>query len=324
MPLALRIAFLTPEAALIGLAALLPLAALALAEVRQRRLRRELRLRSPRLRSRLPAALAIASVLALLAAAAAQPVVRTSRELRLRTDAEVFVVLDNSRSMLARAAPSAPTRFERAQALAVRLRGALPQVPVGVTTLTDRPVVHLFPTADAGVFTATVRGAVGVDRPPPARGDSATATDLGTLGFLGTDNFFLPRSTRRLAVVLSDGESRPYDAAALEGALAQGAVSLVAVRFWSSGERIWDGQGRLEPYRPDSGATAQLDRLPRLVGGRPFAEADEAGILRAVRRALNDGPSVVAGREDTGARPLGTYVALVAALPLGLLLTRRR
>ncbi len=321
---AARIAFLTPEAALIGLAALVPLAAVAAAEVRQRRVRRVLGLRSPGLRARTGVALGIALAFALLAAAAAQPVVRSSREVRQRADAEVYVAFDNSRSMLARIAQGAPTRFERAQRLAVELRTALPRVPVGVVSLTDRPVVHVFPTGNAAVFEETVDQALGIEKPPPAIGGQVTATDFGTLGLLGTDNFFRPSSTRRLVILLSDGESVPFDASEPAEGLATGSVGILAVRFWNPAERIWDPGGRLEPYLPDRAATAALDRVPALVGERAFAEDDVAGILGQARAYLEDGPAVVAGRELTGSKPLGAFVALAAAVPLALVVTRRR
>ena len=321
---AARIAFLTPEAALIGLAALVPLAAVAASEVRQRRTRRVLGLRTPGLRARTRVVLGITLALALLAAAAAQPVVRSSREVRQRTDAEVYMAFDNSRSMLARAAPGAPTRFERAQQLAVELRTALPGIPVGVASLTDRPVVHVFPTGNQLLFEDTVGRALGIEKPPPASRGQVTATDFGTLGFLGTDNFFRPSSSRRLVILLSDGESVPFDASDPAEGLSAGSVGILAVRFWSPAERIWDPEGRLEPYRPDRAATGALDRVPALVGERAFAEDDVNGILGQARAYLGDGPAIVTGREETGSKPLGAFVALAAAVPLALVVTRRR
>src|ERR671910_312954 len=99
--------FLTPLGAAFALTMLLPLAVLALRERRARRVRSTLGL------------------------AEMQPIVETTRSLDERTDAEVFVVADVSRSMLASAKAGAPTRLARAQAHAGELGAQLPGVRVG-------------------------------------------------------------------------------------------------------------------------------------------------------------------------------------------------
>ena len=197
--------FLTPLGALFALTALLPLAVLVLRERRARRVRRALGLPQPASRAprRSPP----------LAACRRSRSRRCSRWSRRpdgaeRTDAEAFVVFDVSRSMLAAAEPGAPTRLERAQAIAETLRARLPEVPVGVLSLTDRVLPHLFPSADAAVFDATVEKAIGIERPPPALSFSTRATSLDTLEGIPRRGFFSRSARKRLLVVLTDGESR--------------------------------------------------------------------------------------------------------------------
>jgi hypothetical protein len=315
--------FLTPSGALIALAALIPLAAIGGSELRHRRIRWRLGARSQPLRARLPAAVGVVAAIGLLAAAAAQPVVHVSKPAITRIDAEIYMVFDNSRSMLARESPAVPSRFERAQQIAVTLRRSLPGVQVGVVSLTDRPVVHLFPTSDARVFEDTVMTAIEVQRPPASK-PTETATDLSTLALLARDNYFRPSSTKRLAVILTDGESVPFDPAVIDEHLAEASVRFLGLRLWSPSERIWDAAGRLEPYRPEAEATAALGRLPRLVGGEVFSENDGPAALAAMQELIGESATVLRGTEEDATRPLGPLVALAAAFPLAFLIARRR
>ena len=177
----MELAFLTPLAGLFALAALAPLLVWRSRERRLARVRSSLRLDEPARRSRLPLALALGTVCALLALAATQPVIATTRKLPERTDAQVFVVLDTSRSMLASAGPGESTRFQRSREIAVALRDALPDVPIGIASMTSGVLPHLFPTTDRRVFIATSEDSVDIERPPP----SYTATLAPTLEGLG-------------------------------------------------------------------------------------------------------------------------------------------
>ena len=167
--------FLTPTAALVALAAIVPLIVLALADRRSGRTRKLLGLPPAGLRARIVVPVAVCAVCGLVAFAAAQPVVRTERPRLTRRDAQAFVALDISRSMLASASLRAPSRLERAKAVADELRAGLSDVPIGVATFTDRPLPLLFPTTSAGAFTATVAKAVAVEQPPP-RAEAQTVT----------------------------------------------------------------------------------------------------------------------------------------------------
>jgi hypothetical protein len=128
------IEILTPLGALLALGGLVPLLALRAGEGHARGVARTLGLpEGPPPRA---AVAAVAAVAVLLGLAATQPVLAMEHGGLVRTDAEVYVVLDTSRSMLASSDPEADNRFERAQAVALRLRSALDDVPVGVASLT--------------------------------------------------------------------------------------------------------------------------------------------------------------------------------------------
>src|SRR5204863_448117 len=144
---------------------------------------------SPRLRSRLGVPGAIAVVAGLLGIAAAQPVISGTRTRVGRSDAEVYVLFDTSRSMLARRSPGSSDRLERSKRLALHLRQSLADVPFGIASLTDRMLPHLFPTLDGDVFASTLRDAIGIERPPPS-GTEALATDYNALGDAADGNYY--------------------------------------------------------------------------------------------------------------------------------------
>jgi hypothetical protein len=319
----MRVSFLTPWGALVGLAVVVPLVAFWLREHRAGRVRRLLRLEPPPARSHLPAVAALLCAFLLLGSAAAQPIVRATRSLPVRDDAEVFVVLDTTRSMLAASAPGARTRFERAVDFSLRLRSALPRVSVGVATITNRPLPHLFPSPDQAAFRATVIGAIGINRPPPGRDVFRRSTSFESLEAMATENYFAPDSVRRLVVLLSDNETQAFPPMTLVKELREGGVQLVSVRFWGPDERIWLSDGRFDPgYRTSAQAqTWMRDVAAATLGGRVFEEQEARQVVALVRAYLGEGPTralVTAGR----GRPLGIYLVLAAALPLAALLAR--
>lgn len=317
------LSFLSPVAALVAVAVVPALLAAAGAERRSRALCRVLGLPARGVGSVVWTALALTACAACLALAAAQPVVGKVRPVQGRQDAEALFVFDISRSMLASAGPSAPTRFTRARAAARAVRAQLPALPVGVVSMTDRVLPHLFPTLGAGLFDATLDDALGIERPPPDRLGRGRATSLGSLGLLATRNFFGENASRRVAVVFTDGESLPYDALDLRDRLGQGNVTLVVVRIWAPEERIYDARGNvLAAYRPDPAAQAALDKDMAAVGARVLRPADVDGVADAVRRAVGSGPVGPAGRE-LRTKALAPYAVLGSFLPLVFLLWRR-
>lgn len=318
----MSVSFLSPYAALAGLAALVPLGAVLIRERRAGRVRATLGAAGPPARTHAPAAVALAVGFGLLGAAAAQPVVRTERTVDARTDAEAFAVFDISRSMLASASPGAPRRLERAIARGLELRDLLGDLPVGVATLTDRTLPNLFPTTDRSAFETVVRQSVGVNRPPGSElGRFRTATDVAALASLARDNYFGPGSVKRLVILLTDGESSTFSPRRLVEQLDRGGVDLVVLRFWDGRERVWGAGGIPEPlYRPTRSALAAVDELARLTGGgRAFDETEVAAAAAAVRAAAGTGrtvPAVLPGRT----RSLAAWFVLGACVPFALLL----
>jgi von Willebrand factor type A domain len=316
------IRFLTPWGALFALAALVPLAVFLLRQRRARRIRAALTLEEPSLKSRLPLAVALVAVPGLIGLAAAQPVVEESRSRPERIDAEAFVLVDITRSMLASADPKAPIRLDRARDLAVRLRDELPEVPMGVASLTDRVLPHAFPTTDRRVFVATIDKSIDIDRPGSSIGGTL-ATSLEALTQIPELLYFSPRAEKRLLVVLTDGESLPLRGG-LQRAFAKSTppIETILVHFWNAQERIYFTGVAEGGYRPQPGSKATLDNVASLVGGRVFSEDDVGDIAAAAREILGDGETRM--RELEGERiALMPYVTLAAILPLGFLLLRR-
>ncbi len=229
------ITILTPLGGLLVLAGLVPLLALRTGEGHARSIARTLGL--PEGRSPRAAFAAVGTIAALLGLAASQPVLALEHGGRVRTDAEVYVVLDTSRSMLAASSADGRSRFERAKALALLLRSELDDVPVGVASLTDRVLPHLFPSTDSDLYTTTIERAMEVDNPPPDRDWAGRATTFGALSALATSSFFSSSAKWRVAVLLTDGETHPYSLAALANDLgAQPAVVPVTVHVWGEGD----------------------------------------------------------------------------------------
>ena len=62
---------------------------------------------------------------------------------------------------------------------------------MGVASLTDRVLPHLFPTLGANAFAAVVDSGIGIERPPPDR-RARRATAFLALGDLGRVAFHRP------------------------------------------------------------------------------------------------------------------------------------
>jgi hypothetical protein len=321
----MEIAFLSPLAALVGLAFVTPVAALVVRERRYSAIRARLGLEPPRGRAHLPSLAAWTVTFGLLAGAAAQPVVRVESTVDQRTDAEVFVVIDITRSMLAARSPDEPKRIERAIEAAVELRRTLPDVPFGVATLTNRVLPHLFPSLDREQFELVVSRAIGVNRPPgTAKVLFAVSTDFTGLVAMATDNFFSPGATKRLAVLLSDGESSLFAPRLLAESLRKGGVELAVVRLWDPNERVWHSNGQAESaYRPIVATSAALSDLAALTaGGRVYGEDELDAAAKAIGAYLGEGP-VVEVEAPGRTVSLAPYAVLAACIPLAFLLLTR-
>jgi hypothetical protein len=315
--------FLTPSGGIAALALVIPLAAIALVAQREQRARKVLGLSAPPPARRLPRVLALVAIPALLGVAATQPALRSTTKQRVRTDAQAYFVLDTSRSMLARKAPGDPSRLQRARVDAIEMRDALPEVPAGIATLTDRLLPDLLPDADPSVFTQTMNQTVQIEQPPPAS-SNIKATTYNPLATLGTQNFYTPGVHKRLAVVLTDGESNPVNQSYVARGLATGpGVKVIFVHVWKPGEAVYDGNTPEQGYHEDPNSGQLLTTLAgALDNGKSFDENSLASAISAMKADLGTtGPTILQGRVSR-TQTLAPYVALAALLPLLLIILR--
>jgi hypothetical protein len=273
-------------------------------------------------RAAFPAVVALVLLPALVAVAAAQPVVIRNRMVSERADAQAFVLFDTSLSMTASAAPGRPTRLARAKQLAVRLQQALPDLPMGIASMTDRSLPNLLPTTDPTLFARTVAQAVVVDEPPPSQVYSNRATTFTALVPLTESHFYSQGVQRRVLIVLTDGESAKVSP--LLNLTLHKRVPTVLVHVWEPGERIFRGHGRPDPkYVSDPGSGRALDALASATsGGQAFDEHDVGAIVQAARNVV--GHAKTRTHIAAYARiPLAPWFVLGGILPLAFLLWRR-
>jgi hypothetical protein len=224
--------------------------------------------------------------------------------------------------MTAARSPESPRRFDRAIDTAERLHQRLAHIPSGVATMTDRVVPSLFPTGNDEVFTATLEDALAVGQPPP-RGYDDVGTLFESLDTLGSGTFYSPTTKHRVAIVLTDGESRAFDSGLLREALGAGPpIQFVVMRFGSTRDRVWAGGAPLEDYRPETSSAARVAQLVRATDGKEASPGDVDAVVRTVRSAVGSGPEVDSG-QLLRVIGLGKWFALASLIPLGYLLWRR-
>jgi hypothetical protein len=300
----------------------LPLAAFALAARRAERARVLLGL-APAPPERLRPLL-VGAAFALLAVAAAQPALERTQSREVRTDAEALIVVDNSRSMAASTSPAGTTRLERAKEVARIVRQQLEDVPTGLGTLTDRMLPHVLPTADLALFEAALEKTVGIER-PPARDVALQATTLQALAEVVQGRYFSPGARRRLLLVVTDGDSAPFDIGAVAAALRAGRVQLVLVRVGEADERVYGADGTPEPlFRPSPLAAQTLETLSDASNGAAVSSAEAAA--QVADDFLGGGPTSSEGVSTEVVSLAGVFAA-AAIVPILLLLVdglRRR
>jgi hypothetical protein len=316
------VTFLTPFGALVALAVVVPLGVLLGRERRARRIRASLSLDEPRRLPAIATASAVAAIPLLLGLAAAQPVLDLTRTRPERTDAEIFVVLDTSRSMLASASPEAPTRYERAKDAFRTFRDRFGDVPIGLASITDRTLPHVFPTTDARVLATALDRSMGIERPPPAFFYTTHATTLGSLRVVPERNFFSPSARKRVLMVLTDGETREVGPLYARAFRRRPQIEALFVRFWDSGERIYETGIAEAGYKPDERSAASIERAADAVGGRVFEEDALDDAVDAAREFLGEGPTAARPREGEKLA-LMPYATGLALLPLAVVLRRR-
>jgi hypothetical protein len=318
----MHLSLVTPEAGLIALAGVVAVLAVFAGEQRLDRMRSLLGLRSGATRSSRLVAGAIGAVALLLTLAAMQPVVASSVSKQGRADADVYFVFDVSRSMAARTSPSAPTRLERARRDAEALRGMLPSIAIGVASLNDRLLPHLFPTVSSVAFASTVQDALGINKPRAALfyGQNGVGTKIDSVGDLATEGYFGKEAKKRIAVVFTDGETLRAGLDSLPARLRQAHVQTYFVRYWSQKDRIYLPSGTVETtYSPDFSSGHVLDAVAQDLGTPVFSGGDPRAVARTLRAALGTGPTGPRQR-DLGSYSLAPWLVLLAFPFLALIL----
>jgi hypothetical protein len=262
---------------------------------------------------------------AFLGVAAAQPVLRTTHRQAVRTQSQVFYIVDVSRSMAAATSFSARTRLERARADVARLHAGVPDVPSGLAGLTDRVLPYLFPTASSLAFDETLRRSVTLESPPPEQ-VSTNATSFGALAALASDGFFTRSADHRTCVLVTDGETRSYPTEAVQALRGPRGCRLIVVRVGGAGEHVFGADGSPEAgYAPDPAASAKARQLADAAGGTAFDDTSLGQAAAALRAAAAAGPvRREPARASTRAlAPAAAALAFVLALMLVVLRSRR-
>jgi len=314
LPLA-TLVFLTPWAALVGLAFLVPLVALAARARAGSRVRSSLGLGHPGSARMLARVAGLAVLAALVAATAAQPSIRTTDRTPVRADAELYLTFDVTRSMLAAARPGAVVRFERARTIGLRVHRALRDVPTGVATLTNRMMPLLFPTGDERSVEAVLRHSLKIMQPQPTFLTAPRASQLGTLTLAADRSYFNPEARTRVLVVLSDLDT---DFFSLDGTLTllrRHRIEPFLVRVAKPGERIFDRNG--QPERYTSVSTVSVSQL-RSAGWHAYEESQPDKLISDIRSYLGAGAMRPSGvvESQRNLAPLLALLALLTAIAL--------
>ena len=184
--------------------------------------------------------------------------------------------------------------------------------------MTDRVLPHIFPTIDHDDYLTTLRESIGIDRPPPSR-SRLQASGFDALGALGRSRFFTNDTGARVAVLLTDGESRAFAPGSVAAALRAAHVrrhhrALLARRR---------ADRRRHVYRADPASATAVGALARSLRAKTFEESELGDAARAVERALGPAERPLPPKAASTSRPLAPYAMLAALLPLGFLLWRR-
>jgi hypothetical protein len=313
--LAATLTLLTPRGLLLALLAVPAVAAVLAGRRRAETVRRALELPAAAGDPGTRRAVLVAAVAVLLALAAAQPALTRESDARVRRDVQALFVLDTSRSMAAAPGARAASRLDRATAAAARLRRAIPTVAAGIATLTDRVLPDLLPVADSTGFDAVLARAVAIESPPP-RASAVRATSYDALQELAGSGYWDRHTSRRIVVVLTDGESTPLQSSELAGAFAEPpGLQVLFVRFWRAGERVYDADGRAEAgYLPDPSGQALLAELAQNLGGRAYEEGDVGAAAARLRSLAGRGPTTASGAVTRTRTALGPAAGLLALL----------
>jgi len=326
-------------------AAVVPVVAIVLVRRRQRAAALALGLQAPTAARIATEAALAAAALASLALCAATPVLWHEESMSRRLDAEAYVFVDTSGSMLARRTAESPDRLETAHARAAALAAALPpDLLTGLAAFNDQPLPLLAPTLNRDAFRETLAHAdasvptapsflIAAEREPynPAH---AHASNFATLLVAAVSRFFAPTTTHRLLFFVTDDDTADYRAAGVGRLLRQQRITLVVLRVGSPADRLFyrsrSGQVKVdEGYVFERRNQGLLDETARRTGGR-FLEGGGAvpRALAFTRQELGDGRRAPAERLTVRRSPrdlslipavtaFATLLALFVLLGLG-------
>jgi hypothetical protein len=276
----------------------------------------------------------------LLAVAASRPVALVNDGVVARTDAEAYVVVDTSVSMLARRSLRSPTRMMVARSAFAHLAQRLPpDLPVGLAVMPQSVLPVLAATMDRATLlqvgsrlllagrlpTREIASPVApnpmgwsTSTPQPRPRLPGVATNFTALETLAVAPFYSRTAVKRLAILVTDAESAPFSKNEVRSLLRRAHIELLVLRVGSPDDRLWrTARGKLtldRDYRPALGGVAPLASLTSRLGGHGLYRADDLpALVERARRLVGAGPARrVAGPTEPVA--LGPYVAL-ASLP---------
>jgi hypothetical protein len=165
---------------------------------------------------------------------------------------------------------------------------------------------YLFPTTQETVLHLVLHDAYAVDRPVPST-QSHWTTYLGALDALAR-GYFVDDTRHKVAVVLSDGETRTYSPFNLEQALQEKGIDLVYVRIWDSHERIYRPGGKTERYTPLS---PSILGFAQTGNAKLYQEGQLASAIADIRSRIGSGPTRAAAT-SRHAVSIGGQLALLA------------
>ena len=286
------------------------------------RLGRVFSLAAPGRRELVTAAVALALLPALVAVAAAQPVVIHAKAFTERLDAQVFIVFDTSLSMKARTGLEAPTRLTRAKQEATALIPHLGDLPVGIATMTDRVLPNLMPTTTTALALRTVNQSVRIDQPPPSLHYHGRASTLQALVPVIGDRLFPPGVRHPILVVFTDGEMKAPPPFTGYSFAQQVTIPPLFVHVWEPTDHIYS-QGEIDPaYQPDPTSAQTLAHFASLTHGRVFRDGDLRGLLDEIHAEAGSRPATTKLLGFSRV-PLGPWFLLAGVVPLGFLFWRR-
>jgi hypothetical protein len=329
---------LAPWLLLLALLGVMPVGAIVGMRRRQRRAAAALGL-TPVSRRRLAAEAALALLaLAALAVVAATPVRWQRDTVGERRDAQAYVVIDTSRSMLARRSVEAPDRLETARTTARYLAAALPaNLPVGLAAFNDQPLPLLAPTVDRDALRDTLPNAnISLPTSPMyLSNDSFAATrtpqssNYAALVVMAVSSFYSPETAHRLLFFLTDDDTSSYRAGAVARTLRRAGIMLIAIRVGSETDRLYFQVGstiRIDAHYRFARRNMRLLAATALGSGGRFVHEGDTGaaVAFAARELGSPAPSKVRrltteqAPQDMSLVPALVAVAALVALAVSL------